>query len=679
MAPRRLLLLVVGALLVAATGADDDTAEIGARNTLQSAESGGGKSSSDSDSDERKTLSQQVADGKYGLIQRELFAGGGPSAPGVLSYHANPEVPKDNSDNLGGLAREEIWLAEDHLLVLRGGKFELDDGNTPRHSHVPPIDDYRAPNRQVKIPSKPKVPPPFPVQLSDNGPIQILEAAPPQIGEKDSSETSSHRTNKADSFAGRAKKPNAAKPPAANSENSERGGGAPHKTLDEDDPSIYYPPPYSFYYPRDNSSLVAPGPLVPGIVLPPPPNFFGPLEHPTTKPPPVIVYTTTARPTITTLRPVTTTRPTSPTTPNTKLYLPPITQVTPAPQVNTQAPRPVYYEFFEQKKPTPNIYFEKKPPRPPPIPTPPPMRTYVSSTAVPLRAFFKTPTRPAQFYFYEEDPTINEVQTQRPPPSYYIVRQPPQARPLPQNIPVNNFDRHIQQLRQQIRLQQRQQRYHQPKRQPRPVYQYSFGYDDRIEPSPAPPPRNYGYDDRIEPSPAPPPRNYGYDNRVEPTPAPPRYSLQIQPTVDFRRPETQQLQEVQPVTPNPAFDYYTKQDQRLFDDNTKKYFTMFGQKITSPLPPVLRDDINVNYRQLLPPVNPQAEYLQHNIAALTGSATGSGPSAEGGPGTFIAYKLPGDGAHFYFVTPQLAQQRRQSEEDGYYYPAPRLYKRVATG
>lgn len=26
--------------------------------------------------------------------------------------------------------------------------------------------------------------------------------------------------------------------------------------LDEDDPSIYYPPPYSFFYPKDNSSLV---------------------------------------------------------------------------------------------------------------------------------------------------------------------------------------------------------------------------------------------------------------------------------------------------------------------------------------------------------------------------------------------------------------------------------------
>lgn len=58
---------------------------------------------------------------------------------------------------------------------------------------------------------------------------------------------------------------------------------------DYDDPSIYYPPPYSFFYPKDNKSLVAAGPLVPGIILPPPPNFFAPLEethtpNPTRKP-----------------------------------------------------------------------------------------------------------------------------------------------------------------------------------------------------------------------------------------------------------------------------------------------------------------------------------------------------------------------------------------------------------
>lgn len=41
--------------------------------------------------DERKTLSQQVADGKYGLIQKELFRKP-PKRPGIISYSANSEV-----------------------------------------------------------------------------------------------------------------------------------------------------------------------------------------------------------------------------------------------------------------------------------------------------------------------------------------------------------------------------------------------------------------------------------------------------------------------------------------------------------------------------------------------------------------------------------------------------------
>jgi hypothetical protein len=69
------------------------------------------KKSHKGDDEEKKTLSQQVADGKYGLIQKELFAK--PSKrPGVISYDNNPEVPKDNSNNLGGLTKNEIWLAE---------------------------------------------------------------------------------------------------------------------------------------------------------------------------------------------------------------------------------------------------------------------------------------------------------------------------------------------------------------------------------------------------------------------------------------------------------------------------------------------------------------------------------------------------------------------------------------
>lgn len=42
----------------------------------------------------KNTLADQVAMGKYGLIQKELFSTPSPR-PGVLSYAANEEVPKD--------------------------------------------------------------------------------------------------------------------------------------------------------------------------------------------------------------------------------------------------------------------------------------------------------------------------------------------------------------------------------------------------------------------------------------------------------------------------------------------------------------------------------------------------------------------------------------------------------
>lgn len=107
--------------------------------------------------EEKKTLSQQVADGKYGLIQKELFRK--PlKQPGIISYDANPEVPKDNINNLGGLSKEDIWLAENHLLVIKGGTY-------PKHTDKfdndpliwPTIDNYTAPKRPVKIPKHPKV------------------------------------------------------------------------------------------------------------------------------------------------------------------------------------------------------------------------------------------------------------------------------------------------------------------------------------------------------------------------------------------------------------------------------------------------------------------------------------------------------------------------------------------
>lgn len=282
-----------------------------------------GKAGRKDEDDEKKTLSQQVKEGKYGLIQNEIYATGSPKRPGIISYLGNPEVPKDTIENLGGLDEEEIWLAENHVLVLRGGKFpgheatRTSAGDIVQHTW-PPIDDYKAPRRQVKIPSKPKVPPPFPVQLSEGGPIQIIgpngtkEVGPngtvdygkdsfltkgllseddpfftvfsngSVVSMPDSRNASSEEGN----LSGKEKLPDALPPasfppfyhaippgavfvpPPANNQSD----------YDEEDQSVYYPPPYSFHYQQDNATAVPPGPLVPGIILPPPPDFFSALE-----------------------------------------------------------------------------------------------------------------------------------------------------------------------------------------------------------------------------------------------------------------------------------------------------------------------------------------------------------------------------------------------------------------
>ncbi|XP_018345795.1 PREDICTED: uncharacterized protein LOC108750658 [Trachymyrmex septentrionalis] len=289
----------------------------------------GGDGGGSDDEDGKKTLSQQVKEGKYGLIQNEIY-GNRPKRPGIISYLDNPEVPKDTIDNLGGLDEDEIWLAENHVLVLRGGKFpehaqeggqqQSGDGEQPKW---PPIDDYKAPKRQVKIPPRPKVPPPFPVQLTEGGPVQII--GPNGTVEEISNGTLDYNTLYTkgllpgeDPFFSIAPNGTVFTPdfglPGNFSveEKSFRGNNdqkgikpeLPHpptgalppfyhaippgaifvpppgnqSDYDEEDQSIYYPPPYSFYYPQDNTTAVPPGPLVPGIILPPPPDFFSALD-----------------------------------------------------------------------------------------------------------------------------------------------------------------------------------------------------------------------------------------------------------------------------------------------------------------------------------------------------------------------------------------------------------------
>ena len=264
---------------------------------------GATSSASSSDDDDKKTLSQQVKEGKYGLIQNEIFPAR-PKRPGIISYSSNPEVPGDNINNLGGLDEEEIWLAENHVLVLKGGNFpETESPSDHLDNSWPPIDNYKAPRRQVKIPPQPKVPPPFPVQLSDNGPVQIIgtngstydtengtvefDGLPggfrgflpgegpyfpfPSNTTGDVTQGSPEKKNKAEGAPGPfypALPPGAViVPPPSN-----------QTDYDDEDQSIYYPPPYSFVYPEDNSTAIPPGPLVPGIILPPPPDFFSSLD-----------------------------------------------------------------------------------------------------------------------------------------------------------------------------------------------------------------------------------------------------------------------------------------------------------------------------------------------------------------------------------------------------------------
>lgn len=155
-----------------ATGEEDGMLMAGAGRRKNKTKQG---DEDDDDDEDKKTLSQQIADGKYGLIEKEIYATT-PKRPGIISYASNPEVPRDTAQNLGGLEPEEIWLSENHVLVLRGGYFPEHKFNRTDDTATawPPIDNFNAPPRQVKIPANPKVPPPFPVQLTDDGPTQFI-------------------------------------------------------------------------------------------------------------------------------------------------------------------------------------------------------------------------------------------------------------------------------------------------------------------------------------------------------------------------------------------------------------------------------------------------------------------------------------------------------------------------
>lgn len=439
---------------------------------MSSAGNGKEKTRRDEDEEEKKTLSQQVKEGKYGLIQNEIYPKE-PKRPGIISYLGNPEVPKDTRKNYGGLEEDEIWLAENHLLVLRGGRFP-DHGTKPVNNGAnwPPIDDYKAPPRQVKIPNRPKVPPPFPVQLTEGGPVQIIRANGSVTNVNDTTDYDEYANYPEGFYPGEAPfypAPSNSTELGPNSTEESYPGAegtvgpfypalppgtvylpAPNNQseYEDEDQSIYYPPPYSFQYKQDNDSAVPAGPLVPGIILPPPPNFFASLDDEEKKP----------KKTTTTEVPETTTYPsrrktTKPyksrltTTTTTKPRYQPTVRVTSTPRYETTTLRPEkpttisQTDYYDVRTEVENHLIDLG------APQGGQWSAIVGSTAVPLLAYYATTTSPvertrstgqtrevevknngnnadnnqASYYYYEETTNDKEIRTTTTPapPIYY--------------------------------------------------------------------------------------------------------------------------------------------------------------------------------------------------------------------------------------------------------------------
>ncbi|XP_053682741.1 uncharacterized protein LOC128733137 isoform X2 [Sabethes cyaneus] len=227
-----------------------------------------------------------------------------PRRPGVISYKHNSDVPIDNAMNYGGLNGEDIWLSEDHLLIIKGGNINKNNKSV----YWKPIDDYEAPARPIKLPLNPKIPPPFPVQLFDGGPIKLIKNIQLQMNNHFANDTAftvldgRHTNIGTDNdksilsffgkgihskFNGHHYLPpilgdthNATSPLFfLNTSIISQSFDDKNKTdIDEEDQSLYYPPPYSFVYNNTYDNQVLPGPIVPGIILPPPPNLFAALD-----------------------------------------------------------------------------------------------------------------------------------------------------------------------------------------------------------------------------------------------------------------------------------------------------------------------------------------------------------------------------------------------------------------
>lgn len=497
---------------------------------------------SNSANDDEKTLAQQIFEGKYGLIHKELFEDI-PSRPGILSYNINPEVPKDNINNLGGLDSDEIWLAENHLLVLRGGNFS---DKKVKWSY---IDNYIAPPRQVKIPENPRIPPPFPIQLEDNGPIDFVKV-----------NGSTWNPIFSPPF-----------PPILDP-------SPPNTTFDEDDQSLFYPPKYDFVYTQENSTRVPPGPLVPGIVLPPPPNFFGPLEKPE-KAKKINLNTNKTIPRF-----------------NQKPYfkLPKGNNWVPIPSI-----KPNYIEGLKIKN---NVF----------IPTSEKNTYNLNNEQInfPSHQFFQenpNPTRhttnqPDSYNYYEEN---NKHDVENPAQHNKYI-----------DSGVNN---------QQFSFQNN----YDQSTTVKPYYEYSYiapEYDIKSQiQNPI-----HKHKTMIEYQKERP----IYHERPE-TPKQPTYHSQIEKQQKYQSWPQQnnqysdtdygyQTEKPNIATDNPYHAFFTQDDASLVDENTKKYFALFGQKVRTEKPTQItpqvkhhgnkhdnkisiNDEVLVNFKHLLPTKNPNSE------------------------------------------------------------------------
>lgn len=544
---------------------------------------------SNSANDDEKTLAQQIFEGKYGLIHKELF-NDIPSRPGILSYNINPEVPKDNINNLGGLDPDEIWLAENHLLVLKGGNFS---NKKVKWSY---IDNYIAPLRQVKISENPKIPPPFPIQLEDNGPIDFVTV-------------NGSTWN-----------------PIFHPQFPPIQGPPLNTTFDEDDQSLFYPPKYDFTYAQENSTRVPPGPLVPGIVLPPPPNFFGPLEKPEKAK---------------------------------KINL----------NTNKTIPRFNQKPYFKIPKGNHNLKENEW------VPIPSIKPNYIEGLKIKNNILITTtennnynsnynkPNNVPNHQFFFENPV--EHTTSHPETNYYYENSKYDlGKPAQQNKNVNSGDSGTRNQQYDF------QNHYEKSTTVKPYYEYSYiapEYDiksqiqnpiNKQKPMPGYQKENPIHQEWLEKS------KSHYSNQME------KQNYQTWPQQNNQYTDIDygyQTEKPNFATDNPYHAFFTQDDASLVDENTKKYFALFGQKVRTEKPvqvtpqskyhsskndnkisliddvlnfkqtlsnnnpeseittskprnnypqKSLHDDTNVNFKQPHPQINPDAEIISQNPNSL---------------------------------------------------------------